>query len=229
MSTVDPGKLSGILAVLGQNFYENGQRIAIPRSDVEEELGEDLRNELLFLSAKDVAEIFSDGDELYINLERENMSSAFSEREKLEAQYDGELQELVKNDSPTFIDYPDGEPKMEPEFKPEASLKFFYSDYSGLVATLGCFGQEKDSYTSNEVAGYISDDPTPHLDILETFSCLKGEPYRLTDERYERDADRINQFIETKYDGLVHEFERDFENQKDRIDAMLETMDLAHI
>lgn len=229
MSTADPGKISGVLAVLGQNFYENGKRIAVPRSDLEDEIGEDLREEILLLSAGEVAEIIPNGDELYIDLERENMRSALSEREKLETRYDGELQELVKNDSPTFIDYPDGKPNMEPEFKPEASLKFFYSDYPGLIATLGCFGQEKDSYTWNEIAGYINDDPTPHLNIMDSVSCLKGDPYRLTDEGYERDAERVNQFIEAKYDGFTHEFKEDFDNQKDSIDAMLETMDLSEV
>jgi len=229
MSTADPGKLSGVLAVLGRNFYENGQRIAVPRSDIEEEIGEDLREEILFLSAGEVAEVFSNGDELYIDLERDNMRSALSEREKLETKYGGELQELVKNDSPTFIDYPDGEPDMEPEFNSEVPGKFFYSDYAGLVATLGCFGQDKESFTWNEVAGYINEDPTPHLEVLEATSYLTSEPYSLTDEQYERDAERINEFIQTKYDGFTHEFKEDFENQKMRVDAMLETMDLSEV
>lgn len=229
MSVADPGKISGILAVLGQNFYENGQRIAVTRADIEEEIGEDLRDELLFLTAADITEVFSSEEKLYVDLEREKMRSALSEREKLEQRYSGEIQDLVENESPTFIDYNDDKPEMEPDFNVEVPGKFFYNDYAGLVATIGCFGQEKENYTWEEIAGYINEDPTPHLKVLEATSYLKSDPYRLIDESYIRDAERINQFIQDNYDGFTHEFQENFSNQRMEIDALLESLDLSEV
>lgn len=228
MSQVDPGKLSGVLAVLGQSFYKNGQRTAVPRSTIEEELEEDIRDELLLLQAGEVAEIFSNDEDMHVDLSQENMRAALSEREKLEKLYDGNLEEMLENESPTFIDYPEGEPDMEPDFNEKVPGKFFYDDYAGLVATVGSFG-ERENPSWNQIAGYINENPDPHLEVLQAVNYVQEDPLQLTEDRYRRDAERIHSFIEENYDGFTHEFIENFEEEKQIMDSLLETIDLSYI
>ncbi len=228
MSQVDPGKLSGVLAVLGQSFYKNGQRMAVPRSTIEEELEEDIRDELLLLQAGEVAEIFSNDEDMHVDLSQENMRAALSEREKLEKLYDGDLEEMLENESPTFIDYPGGEPDMEPDFNEKVPGKFFYDDYAALLATLGSFG-ERENPSWNQIAGYINENPDPHLEVLQAVNYIQEDPLQLTEDRYRRDAERIHSFIEENYDGFPHEFIENFDEEKEIMDSLLETIDLSYI
>ena len=228
MSQAQPGKLSGVLAVIGQSFYENGKKIAVPRSAIEEELEEDIRDELLLLQAGEVAEVFSNDEDMHVDLSQENMRVALSEREKLDKVYDGDLEELLENESPTFIDYPDGEPDMEPNFNERVPGKFFYDNYAGLVATLGSFGETENPSWSH-IAGYINENPEPHLEILQAVNYIQEDPYRLTEDSYRRDADRIHDFIQENYNGFTHEFIENFDEEKEVVDSLLETIDLSYL
>lgn len=235
----DPGKVSGILAIAGREFYENGLKVAISRSTFEKEMHQDIRNELLAMESNDIGEVYEAGGELYLDINQEEMSSAIFEREKLNRSYDGDLSELVENESPTMLDLEetDSEPIHTDfdEIKDEGEPEFHYSDPAGLIATLGCFGQGKEEFSEYEVVGYLEEDATPHLALLRQTGYLEREEdiettfYSVTEERYRRDAERIHQFLKEEYNLNLNEFRDSFSGIKDLLDPQLETMDLTVI
>lgn len=233
----DPGRAAGILAIAGQEFYRNGHKIVMPRSAFEKEMHRDIRNELILLQSNGIGEVYPAGGELYLDINQEEISTAIFEAEKLNRTYDGDLSELVENESPTQVDLEEN--SLEPEFdnfeEVEGKAEFQYSDCPGLIATLGCFGQGKEDVSEYEVVGYLEEDATPHLDLLKQTGHLKTEEgsettfYSLTENRYERDAERIHRFLEEEYNLNIPEFREDFNEVKELLDPQLETMDLTVI
>lgn len=235
----DPGKVAGILAIAGKEFHKNGQKVVLSRTAFEEEMQRDIRNELILMRSNDIAEVYVANGEFYLDINKDEMRSAIFEREKLNRSYDGNIEKLVENESPTQLDleYPDSEPVLtdSEDLQETEEGEFHYSDPPGLIATLGCFGQERREFSEYEVFGYLEEDATPHLALLNQTGYLRKNEdfgsafYSITEERYKRDAERIHQYLKEEYNLNIEEFREDFDEIKALLDSQLETMNLALI